>query len=422
MDINETITTLDDLDSDGIFDFQSENGTITSFDGTDDQNASEVTVTPSGTITSTDVQSALQELDANSSDNQDLILTGDNLSLTKDPTATPIDLSAYRETVAGANDIIVTDDGNGNYTVDYTDGDKSATNELQTLSQIGTAVTLSNSGGTISVADNDNDSTNEITTVTDNLDGTSTIVDVNGGTVTLDNDGIDNVDDADNVIGNEYNTGSAITGGNLEITDGGGTESVNLISSDTNNNIAFGSDGALYLNVASVTISETITTLSDNGNGSFTYTNESGAPVTFQASTIIDNGNGTSTIALADGGTITVDNDGIDNVDDADSDPTNEDQTVSAGTGIGVNQVGDDFEVTNMAPDQTVTIADGGNGNVTVGGSYPNFTIDVPDATVDTDDQTLSISADQLSISEGNTVTLPGADGTETIVERATPT
>ena len=35
----------------------------------------------------------------------------------------------------------------------------------------------------------------------------------------------------------------------------------------------------------------------------------------------------------------------------------------------------------------------------------------------DTDDQTLSITGDQLSISEGNTVTIPGADGTETIVE-----
>ncbi|MDE3744145.1 beta strand repeat-containing protein, partial [Maribacter polysaccharolyticus] len=64
---------------------------------------------------------------------------------------------------------------------------------------------------------------------------------------------------------------------------------------------------------------ETISTLVDHGNGSFTYTNENGSPVTFQASTITDNGNGTSTIGLADGGNITVDNDGIDDVDDADA-------------------------------------------------------------------------------------------------------
>ncbi|WP_164674258.1 hypothetical protein, partial [Maribacter litoralis] len=52
--------------------------------------------------------------------------------------------------------------------------------------------------------------------------------------------------------------------------------------------------------------------------------------------------------------------------------------------GISVSQTGDDFAVTNTAPDQTVSLADGGNGNVTIGGTYPNFTIDVPDATVDT--------------------------------------
>ncbi|SMD36940.1 hypothetical protein SAMN04488029_3153 [Reichenbachiella faecimaris] len=78
-------------------------------------------------------------------------------------------------------------------------------------------------------------------------------------------------------------------------------------------------------------------------------------------------------ITLSDGSTLTL------NVDDADADPSNEDQTVSAGTGISVNQVGDDFEVTNTSPDQTVALSDGGSGNVTIGGTYPNLTIDVPD-------------------------------------------
>nr|WP_299339837.1 hypothetical protein [Allomuricauda sp.] len=75
---------------------------------------------------------------------------------------------------------------------------------------------------------------------------------------------------------------------------------------------------------------------------------------------------------------------------DADSDPNNEDQTVSAGAGITVTPSGNDFQVVNAAPDQTVTIADGGAGNVTVGGTYPNFTIDVPN---NTDNQNLSIGA-----------------------------
>ncbi|MBO0594018.1 hypothetical protein I2486_21670, partial [Cellulophaga sp. E16_2] len=69
-------------------------------------------------------------LAAAGTDSQDLSLTGDDLTLTNDPTATAIDLSAYRETVSGINDITVTDDGAGNFIVDYVDGDKDSTNEL----------------------------------------------------------------------------------------------------------------------------------------------------------------------------------------------------------------------------------------------------------------------------------------------------
>ncbi|MEM7297275.1 MAG: hypothetical protein AAF391_03300, partial [Bacteroidota bacterium] len=65
-------------------------------------------------------------------------------------------------------------------------------------------------------------------------------------------------------------------------------------------------------------------------------------------------------------------------VNDADADPANENQTVSAGTGISISQTLQDFQVTNTAPDQTVSLADGGSGNVTIGGTYPSFTIDVP--------------------------------------------
>ncbi|MGS0526801.1 hypothetical protein ACU8V7_18290 [Zobellia nedashkovskayae] len=62
---------------------------------------------------------------------QDLSLTGDNLTLSDDPTATAIDLSDYRETVVGTNDITVTDNGLGNFTVDYVDGDKDNQNEIE---------------------------------------------------------------------------------------------------------------------------------------------------------------------------------------------------------------------------------------------------------------------------------------------------
>ncbi|WP_222985045.1 hypothetical protein, partial [Flagellimonas meishanensis] len=95
--------------------------------------------------------------------------------------------------------------------------------------------------------------------------------------------------DLDTDASNEYNTGSGIAGGVLSVTDGGGTESVDLISGDANNDIGFGSDGALYLNVASVSISETNTTLSFNsGTGELTYTNELGNNPTVDISSLDD--------------------------------------------------------------------------------------------------------------------------------------
>ncbi|MFD2791556.1 hypothetical protein ACFS1K_17415, partial [Arenibacter antarcticus] len=52
--------------------------------------------------------------------------------------------------------------GGNTISLNVNDADFDPTNELQTLSQTGTDVTLSNGGGSISVADNDNDPTNEI--------------------------------------------------------------------------------------------------------------------------------------------------------------------------------------------------------------------------------------------------------------------
>ena len=65
------------------------------------------------------------------------------------------------------------------------------------------------------------------------------------------------------------------------------------------------------------------------------------------------------------------------NVNDLDSDPTNENQVISAGNGIQVVQIGQEFTVSNTSPDQEVTLADGGSGNVIIGGSYPDFTVEV---------------------------------------------
>jgi hypothetical protein len=66
------------------------------------------------------------------------------------------------------------------------------------------------------------------------------------------------------------------------------------------------------------------------------------------------------------------------------------------GSGIGITS---GSIITNTSPDQTVTLSNGTNINVT--GLYPNFTI--------SNTPTLDITGNNLSISGGNTVTLPGA-------------
>ncbi len=142
------------------------------------------------------------------------------------------------------------------------------------------------------------------------LSGTDLTIGIENGT----NEVIDLsslVDDADADPTNEYNTGAAMNAGSLEVTDGGGTQSANLISADANNDIVAGSDGALYLNVASVTISETITNLSDNNDGTFTYVNENGVSQTVSKADVTDNGDGTYTFTNNDGSDVTINTNGI---------------------------------------------------------------------------------------------------------------
>ncbi|SKB56005.1 hypothetical protein, partial [Maribacter arcticus] len=108
-----------------------------------------------------------------------------------------------------------------------------------------------------------------------------------------------------------------------------------------------------------VDTNNTVTTLVDNLDGSFTYTSENGTPVQFQASTITDNGDGTSTIGLADGGTITVDNDGVDNVDDADNNPNNEIQIIESTDGsVTVNQSGINYNLSVPTANGSETIVE----------------------------------------------------------------
>ena len=64
------------------------------------------------------------------------------------------------------------------------------------------------------------------------------------------------------------------------------------------------------------------------------------------------------------------------------SDDAGDVNSVNAGTGISVNQTTGAVTVTNSAPDQTVSLADGGN--IGISGTYPSFTLtnSAPDQTV----------------------------------------
>lgn len=103
----------------------------------------------------------------------------------------------------------------------------------------------------------------------------------------------------------------------------------------------------------------------------------------------------------------------VPNLDDADADPTNENQTVSAGTGINVTQTGQNFTVTNTTPDQVVNLSVGSL-NVSISGSYPNYIIDVPslddaDNVVGNEFQDLSLAGNILSLTDdGTSVDLSG--------------
>ena len=60
--------------------------------------------------------------------------------------------------------------------------------------------------------------------------------------------------------------------------------------------------------VSSVDILETITTLTDNGDNTLTYTNEAGTPVTVDFGyTLVNNGDGTATFTPPNGAPVTLD-------------------------------------------------------------------------------------------------------------------
>ena len=120
---------------------------------------------------------------------------------------------------------------NGGGTVSVADLDNNPNNELQTLSQTGNNVTLSNGGGTVSVADNDNNSSNELQNLSSSSSGTNRTINISSGTGTT-----ISVADNDNNSSNEIQTLS-FSSPNLSIS-GGNTVDISAIGDNLGNHAA----------------------------------------------------------------------------------------------------------------------------------------------------------------------------------------
>ncbi len=264
--------------------------------GTDDQTAAEVSYdnTTSG-LTAGNTQAAIDELAAGSTDDQQLddpntlFNAGTNeltIALEDGGTATA-DLSALDNPGTDdqiASEVNITDAG-GNFTATEVEGAlaelAAGSTDDQNIESLGVDVgtnilTVGIEDGTSQTVDLshlDDSGTDDQTAAEVTYDNTTSGLTAGDTQAALDELAAGSTDD-------QTIDGLSISGGVINLSledDGAAPVTLDIISNDPNNDISAGTDGALYLNVASVTISETNTTLGFNGaTNELTYTNELG--------------------------------------------------------------------------------------------------------------------------------------------------
>ena len=250
------------------------------------------------------------------------------------------------------------------------------------------------------------------------------------------------VDDADADPTNEYNTGATLTGTNLDITDDGGTQTVDLSSlvndadaNPTNEIQTISKAGSVIslslgggavtddVNDADANPTNELQTISKVGNtislslggGSITdAVNDADADPINEIQTISKVGS-TVTLSLG-GGTFT------DAVDDADPNPTNEIQTISkVGSTVTLSLGGGSFtdavnDADANATNEIQTISKVGNTiSLSLGGGSITDAVDDADADATNEIQTLTLVGSDLSISGGNTITLGGGTDSQVL-------
>lgn len=254
----------------------------------------------------------------------------------------------------------------GTINISATEVDGSTTNELQTISTATNTVTLSNSGGSFTIA---GAGINSVATA--------------GTTITI--TGTENDGSTTNELQN-----LSLAGQSLGISSGTGvTLPVVGVSAGTG------------ISTSSTSGTVTVTNTAPDQTVAITGAGISAVTGTYPNFTITSTElDGSTTNEIQDlslsGQTLSLS-----------SDPTTVTLpviAVSAGTGISTSISGGTVTVTNSAPDQTVGITGTG---ITVGGTYPSFTLTAADQSATNEIQNLSLSGQSLGISSGTGVTLP---------------
>ena len=380
-------------------------------------------------------------------DQQDLSLSGNVLNLSNDPTT--VDLSGYLDnTDSQSLDFVGTQLSiTGGNTIDLSslqDADGDPMNEIQDLQLTGNQLSITNnaSATTIDLAPFAGTNTDEQQL---NFDGTN--LSITGGNI-IDISSLG--DDADANPGNELITGAVLNSTVLEITDAGGTTSVDLVSlqdgTGTDNQ-----DLELSGNTLSLTNDGTTVDLSgylDNtdqqtlsvGGGSLSISGGNSVELA-----LLQDGIGTDNQDLElSGNTLTLTNDGtpvdlsgyLDNTDEQQVNFDGTNLSITGGNTIDISSLGDDADanpgnelITGAVLNSTVLeITDAGgitsvdlvslqdgtgtdNQDLELSGNTLSLTndgttVDLSGYLDNTDQQTLSVGGGSLSISGGNSVEL----------------
>ncbi|CAA6800808.1 MAG: Unknown protein [uncultured Sulfurovum sp.] len=384
---NETVTVTLEDGGDTVINIQDadSNSTNEIQDISTDTTAGNISLSDGSTLT-------LNVDDADADTTNELItdanLSGTDLTITDAGQTWTVDLSsldnngsdnqAISSAVTTANETVtVTLEDGGDTVINIQDADSNSTNEIQDISTDTTAGNISLSDGstlTLNVDDADADTTNEL--ITDaNLSGTDLTITDAGQTWTVDLSSLDNNGSDNQAISsavttaNETVTVTLEDGGdtviNIQDADSNSTNEIQDISTDTTaGNISLSDGSTLTLNVDDADADTTNELITDaNLSGTDLTITDAGQTWTVDLSSLDNNGsdnqaissavttaNETVTVTLEDGG------DTVINIQDADSNSTNEIQKITSNDGsVSLVQTGNDYDL-SVASEITTTL------------------------------------------------------------------